>query len=415
VSSAFTSNLQPPGGRLFADPDPGQDESAFTVDNTTDAYEASIYYDKHQEQLQPVPAPAQNPPRMELSDVLGPDATDALAAASQLSFHTVGDTGASQAYRIKSEASVADTMAADITDGSSATPAFLFHLGDVVYNFGEGQYYYDQFYEPFRAYDRPIFAIPGNHDGMVFDPANAPAGATLQAFLRNFCAPAAGASPDAGGIMRTTMTQPGVFFTLHAPFVYIIGLYSNVLEGPGVISSEGGRYAPTLDDGQRQFLEDELARVQQARAAGEKCALILACHHPPASIDATHGGTNGFTDDLDGAFTNTGVWPDAILSGHAHLYQRYTRNRPDNTQIPYIVAGSGGHNAKAPQTGVPTMPVTQGEYTLRNTLVSFGYCTVTIDMTAAPGNLSIRWTGTDGTRDVVVVNLASKQITSETT
>src|ERR1035441_876885 len=38
----------------------------------------------------------------------------------------------------------------------------------VVYYFGEGQYYYDQFYEPFRAYDRPIFAIPGNHDGMVF-------------------------------------------------------------------------------------------------------------------------------------------------------------------------------------------------------------------------------------------------------
>lgn len=38
------------------------------------------------------------------------------------------------------------------------------------------------------------------------------------------------------------MTQPGVSFTLDAPFVSIIGLYTNVLEGPGVISSESGRY-----------------------------------------------------------------------------------------------------------------------------------------------------------------------------
>ena len=38
------------------------------------------------------------------------------------------------------------------------------------------------------------------------------------------------------------MTQPGVYFTLDAPFVSIIGLYTNVLEGPGVISSQGGKY-----------------------------------------------------------------------------------------------------------------------------------------------------------------------------
>jgi hypothetical protein len=58
-------------------------------------------------------------------------------------------------------------MADDVEAGGPAVPAFLFHLGDVVYNFGEGQHYYDQFYEPYRRYDRPIFAIPGNHDGAV--------------------------------------------------------------------------------------------------------------------------------------------------------------------------------------------------------------------------------------------------------
>ena len=39
-----------------------------------------------------------------------------------------------------------------------------------------------------------------------------------------------------------------------------------------------------------------------------------------------------------------GVWPTAVLAGHAHNYQRFTRTRPDGTQIPYVVCGNGGHN-----------------------------------------------------------------------
>ena len=100
---------------------------------------------------------------------------------------------------LENEASVADAMARDVQEGGATGPAFFFHLGDVVYNFGEGQYYYDQFYEPFRAYDRPIFAIPGNHDGMVFgDEPDLPRVPTLTAFLRNFCAEEPGSSPTRG-------------------------------------------------------------------------------------------------------------------------------------------------------------------------------------------------------------------------
>ena len=178
-------------------------------------------------------------------------------------------------------------------------PAFFFHLGDVVYNFGEGQYYYDQFYEPFRGYDRPIFAIPGNHDGMVFgDKPDLPRVPTLTAFLRNFCAEKPGPSPDAGALVRSTMNQPGVYFTLDAPFVSIVGLYTNVLEGPGVISSQGGKYSALAGDEQLHFLEAELARLAPARKAGER-AVIVACHHPPASVDAKHGGSSGLADDID--------------------------------------------------------------------------------------------------------------------
>ena len=103
-------------------------------------------------------------------------ASRAIEAAKRISFHAVGDTGAAKVRSsqtatkaIAHEASVADAMALRRREAAARpAPAFFFHLGDVIYNFGEAQYYYDQFYEPFRAYDRPIFAIPGNHDGMVF-------------------------------------------------------------------------------------------------------------------------------------------------------------------------------------------------------------------------------------------------------
>jgi hypothetical protein len=259
------SNLTGPNGRLFAETKPGSDEASFRVDNTSSAYYNSPYYKLHQYQVQPIPQPRQNVPlQMDLDDFVGPEIIAAIQRAGAITFHSVGDTGAAKvnaqqnvARAIANEAEVADAMSSDIATGGANGPAFFFHLGDVIYNFGEGQYYYDQFYEPFRAYDRPIFAIPGNHDGMVFGQGStAPQIPTLDAFLTNFCAMTAAPSPDGGGLVRSVMTQPGVYFTLDAPFVSIIGLYSNVLDGPGVISSQGGHF-PIVDD-QLAFLKSEL-------------------------------------------------------------------------------------------------------------------------------------------------------------
>lgn len=46
--------------------------------------------------------------------------------------------------------------------------------------------------------------------------------------------------------------------------------------------------------------------------------------------------------DIDNACQAAGVWPHAVLSGHSHNYQRFTRI-VNKYQIPYIVAGCGGH------------------------------------------------------------------------
>jgi hypothetical protein len=405
------------GGRLFADPVPSPDETSFQVDNTSDQYYSSPYYDKHQNDLQPFPAPRVSPPRMDLADVLGPDILDPITAGSRITFHAVGDTGAARhtdpvSLALTDEAGVADAMTAEVSQSpaSADTPAFFFHLGDVVYEFGQDQYYYDQFYEPFRLYDRPIFAIPGNHDGVVYgESATAPAVPTLTAFLRNFCATTPGGAADAGAVVRSTMDQPGVYFTLDAPHVSIIGLYSNVLEGPGVISTQGGKY-PTINDDQLTFLTEELTRLKPESEAGTR-AVVVAVHHPPASADAAHGGTTGLAGDIDSCAQNAGMWPDAVLSGHAHLYQRFTRVTPDKTrQIPYIVAGAGGYNATKPQ-GEVAVGTTQGDYTLAaGPIVHFGYLTITVDVSAHTLTAAYHLSGGTEIGDTVTVDLAAHTV-----
>jgi hypothetical protein len=384
TTAPWTSNLVGPGGRLFGEPSPGPDETAFQVDNTSDAYYNSPYYKQHENDVLPVPVgPPAGP--LALQDIVGADFLAPIIAAKRISFHAVGDTGASSTAAISHEATVADAMAADISRAAPGAAAFCFHLGDVIYNFGEAEYYYDQFYEPFRAYDRPIFAIPGNHDGEVtyIGGGSKPDTPSLQAFIANFCTKKPEKPQDAGGLARTTMTQPGVYFTLDAPMVSIIGLYDNVLEGPGVFTDEGGHYPGLTGDKQYDWLVSELERLAPLRKSLER-AVILACHHPPASADITHGGTTGLADDLDRAFTQAGFWPDAILSGHAHIYQRFSR-AVAGREIPYIVAGSGGHATTVPPgEKLGEAPLTWNDYTLEvGPTRAYGYLTVTVDMSNA--------------------------------
>jgi hypothetical protein len=420
MQTEYVAKLRGAEGRLFADPQPTPDETSFQVDNTSKRYYSSPYYKIHRYEVQPVPKPTTRAPRLDVADVLPADLLASITAAKQISFHAVGDSGAAKVnaaqtavQAVANEASVADAMSRDVKQGGTQAPAFFFHLGDVVYNFGEAQYYYDQFYEPFRAYDRPIFAIPGNHDGAVFGPDPAvPQVPSLAAFLRNFCADKPAQSPDSGGLVRTTMNQPGVYFTLDAPFVSVVGLYTNVLEGPGVISTQGGKY-PTVGDAQLAFLKAELKRLAPARKAMER-AVIIACHHPPASVDAKHGGTTGLADDIDAASRAAGFWPDAVLSGHAHLYQRYTR-KTDGREIPYVVAGSGGFAATMPKGGLPKAPLTVGEYTLaKNPIVEFGYLTVTVDMTKKKPRLKIIFHDRQDTKihDRVSVDMTNGTVSS---
>src|SRR3984957_15744056 len=211
-------------GRAFGDPDltPDNFDSFSKQEISADAADKGI------EQLEPIP-PVRSTAPMDLAGVIGTGATQAIQNSGKITFHTVGDTGG--IHNPEFQFAVADALANDSHSGA----CFWYHLGDVVYYFGQEQYYFEQFYDPYRDYNAPIFAIPGNHDGALF---KGEAAKSLDAFASNFCDTEPTHSPDSQGAVRTTMDQPGVYFTLNAPYVKFIGLYSNTSEGrtEGVIS-----------------------------------------------------------------------------------------------------------------------------------------------------------------------------------
>ena len=213
----------------------------------------------------PFPAvPGVTEPILTLADALGSSGPAAISKIQQdgrIVFHSSGDTGATLGP--KSENAVVDKMLSDF-DGESpdAVPQFFYNLGDIVYSFGEHKYYYDQFYDAFRNYGRPIFAIPGNHDGIVLPPpaGTGKAGNSAQRLPRELLRPGFAHAPDSMGLSRTTMIQPGVYFTLEAPFVRLLGIYSNMLENPGVISS-----TPDPKNGKRVFPISETPNSNTSR------------------------------------------------------------------------------------------------------------------------------------------------------
>lgn len=314
--------------------------------------------------------------RGELSDLFsfesalgsrGPDIVGKLNAAGRIVFHAIGDSGCSNPGKYSNEIGVTDQITEDVNTSDPADrPAFLFHLGDVVYDFGEADYYYDQFYEPFRNYPRPIFGIAGNHDSFVVP--GRPGDTPLTVFTRNFCAESPVITNEARSLHRTAMTQPGVYYALDAPFVRIICLFSNALEDPGVISNTGGDQGgpwPNVDDTQLKFLEAQLTKVKTDNYPG---AVLLAVHHPPFSYapppdsqsgGGNHGSSSDMLREIDTICNSVGVYPHAFLSAHAHNYQHFTRHISflgKDYDVPFVVCGNGGHNVNPlvkPRHGFP--------------------------------------------------------------
>ncbi len=327
--------------------------------------------DHVKEHLETIP-PVTGDAVMTLADVIGADGSAAIETAGQMIFHCVGDTGhengAAQEY-------VANAMTEDYDIAQPAkSPAFFLHLGDVIYYDNTDRGYHAQFYAPYKKYPGKIVAIPGNHDGELFKYDGKPTGqrTTLQAFQTNFCQKGARTAISSGTILRNMVSQPGVYWRLQAPFVDIVGLYSNVAENPGYISG------PTIGDAQKRWLTKTLNTIRSERAVGTRRALLIAVHHPPISNGA-HSSSTEMLTDVDDSCTKARVAPDAVIAAHSHDYQRFTRFVKfggRDLEVPYLVVGSGGRGLS------PHVPAAngqmQGDHRYDKSLRGYGYLRTTV-------------------------------------
>lgn len=355
--------------------------------------------------LLPFPDP-QREPSMLLSDIIGQQGASDIQAEQFFCFHAVGDTGHENGL---AQEQVSTAMAHDYNPAHPAqSPAFLLHLGDVIYYDNTDKGYQAQFYVPYKKYPGKIIAIPGNHDGEIFKFDGTPTGqkASLAAFWRNFCQSKPGVPPDAGTIYREMISQPGAYWWLNAPFIDIIGLYSNIGEGPGFIN------VPTVGGlKQTDWLKKILTAIQKQRTGGQRKALLIAVHHPPFS-QGGHSGSSAMLQDIDKCCTQSGIMPDMVLAAHAHNYQRFTRYMNfggKNMQIPFYVAGCGGRGLVAVSQATGKR---QGDNSFDSSLMGYGYLTIT----ASPKQLSALFTQVDaqGARSQfdkkIVVDLNTSQI-----
>jgi hypothetical protein len=268
-----------------------------------------------------LPHPEKYPFEMDLGHVEPAGQPGAAVARGSYTCYLLGDVGGienpePQRRVVRAMCALSgDAARYDARRGPCGETLFTYIVGDVVYNHGVRSEYLPQFYAPYAQYQRPILAIPGNHDGDL----TAESSESLDGFIANFCAPVQGPAEDAGAFHRLAMDQPNVYWTLEAPWLRIVGLYSNVPEGGYV------------DDAQRHWFLEQMRRPHDGKH------LVVALHQPVFSADSVHGGSEDMFELIHAPARRAGC--RLVVSGHVHNYQRFAYEG-----ITYLVAGGGGYH-----------------------------------------------------------------------
>jgi hypothetical protein len=69
--------------------------------------------------------------------------------------------------------------------------------------------------------------------------------------------------------------------------------------------------------------------------------VILAIHHFPRWFPGQKPA-DPTSAAIDATCKKAGFWPDAVICGHAHLYQRVVR-QDVGQDVPYVLSGAGGY------------------------------------------------------------------------
>lgn len=308
----------------------------------------------------PIPMPPPPGPLLLALKDIDADQSHTIKEQGVMSFHAVGCSG--HFGKPAPAARVVEAMAQQIREphrfggNAGAAPAsFFFHLGDLVYK-GDNRddpeekdqrlLFKEHFFDQYAGYPRCIFAVPGNHDGKDSKHLEH---SPIRHYLQTFCDSKRRQSPDDPAGRRLSMTQPYPYWVLKTPVAYIVGLYANDVNA-GQLDDPAGTDRP-----QYGWLVQTLRDI---RHAADGRAVLLAVHYPPYSGAANfrergdpnlgptprRGPCNPLGMLLQQAYRDSKQYPDAVLSAHAHHYERITYTHADGRQIPYLIAGCGGHS-----------------------------------------------------------------------
>ncbi|MEV2194540.1 metallophosphoesterase [Streptomyces phaeochromogenes] len=230
---------------------------------------------------------------------------------------------------------------------------FAVLASDVVYPVGTADDYGTKFHRPYKDYQAPIYAIPGNHDWYE----------DLQGFMRVFCEapplpPEAAHRPLTPAWLRSLLwhkprttdeqrltearklrsapaqqaVQPGPYWAVDAGPVRIIGIDTGLL---GTVDAEQGRWLR------------EVSKGDTPKILITGSPLYVDAEHHPCPI-----GGGGTVDDIVRDPDHHYV---AAIGGDIHNYQRYPVT-VDGRTIQYVVAGGGGAFMHATHT-VPRVSI----------------------------------------------------------
>ncbi|MFG2634586.1 metallophosphoesterase family protein [Streptomyces sp. NPDC048362] len=263
----------------------------------------------------------------------------------RFSFMVLGDTG-------EGDASQYAVVPGFLKVGRDTEFAVI--ASDVIYPVGSADDYGDKFFRPYRDYQAPIYAIPGNHDWYE----------DLGAFMRVFCAdtPPLDPGPRPRPLTRAwwrarlwhrpgptdeqrlaaarqlraapaqRAEQPGPYWAIDAGPVRIVGIDTGLL---GTVDAEQGAWLR------------EVSRGPMPKILITGSPLYVDAEHHPCPIEG--GGT---VDDIVRAPEHRYV---AAIGGDIHNYQRYPVD-VDGRLVQYVVAGGGGAFMHATHT-IPRVSV----------------------------------------------------------
>ncbi|WP_228011530.1 metallophosphoesterase family protein [Nonomuraea phyllanthi] len=244
------------------------------------------------------------------------------------SFLLLGDTGEGDA----SQYAVVPGMLKLGKDTSFAVIA-----SDVIYPTGSGNEYGDKFFRPYKDYDAPIYAVPGNHDW--YD--------GLGGFMRVFCdAPPLKPKPDRGlrGLLwrkpetidearlaearalrgkpsqqaAQQAAQPGPYWVIESDSLLIVGVDTGIRN--------------VIDRRQTAWLR-RVSLDPRPKILVTGKPIYTANAYKPSPLE--EGGT---IDDIVRDPAHRYV---AAIGGDVHNYQRYPVRVGDRV-IQYVVSGGGG-------------------------------------------------------------------------